>query len=211
MRIGTLIAFSIVLLAFGISVFLYPQMPGQIGAHWNARGEVDGYLPKFLGLFLIPTIMSGLFLLLLFIPKVDPLKKNIKKFQNYFDGFIILVTLFFFYIHALTIAWTLGARFNMGQALVPAMGALFYYSGILIEHSKRNWFIGIRTPWTLSSDAVWDKTHKRGAALFKVAGVVTFAGAFFPGYAIALMIGPILVASLYLFLYSYLVYKKHAH
>jgi len=67
----------------------------------------------------------------------------------------------------------------MGQMMVPALGILFYYCGILIENAKRNWFIGIRTPWTLSNEKVWERTHKIGGKLFKIAGLIAFLWYFF--------------------------------
>ncbi|MCD6528067.1 SdpI family protein [bacterium] len=100
------------------------------------------------------------------IPKIDPLKKNLEKFRNYFERFFILLFLFLFYLYLLTIFWNLGLRFYIGQAMIPALAILFYYCGVLLEKAKRNWFIGIRTPWTLSSDEVWDKTHQLGGRLF---------------------------------------------
>ena len=92
--------------------------------------------------------------------------------------------------------------------LSPAFAILFYYCGVLIEHSKRNWFIGIRTPWTMSSEKVWDKTHARGGKLFKIAGFIALLGIILPEQAIFLFLGAVLVFVAYLFVYSYVEYKK---
>ena len=67
----------------------------------------------------------------------------------------------------------------MTKFIIPAFAVLLFYIGILIKHAKRNWFIGIRTPWTLSSDKVWDKTHALGGKLFQVSAVITLGGIFF--------------------------------
>jgi len=147
-------------------------------------------------------------LLFIFIPRLDPLKENIEKFRKYFDWFIVLVALFLFYIFLLTVFWNFGFKFSMTMALAPAFGILFFYSGILIENTKRNWFIGIRTPWTLSSDAVWAKTHQLGGKLFKISGVIALLGIFFPSYSIFMVISPVLLSVIYAFIYSYLEYKK---
>ncbi len=170
----------IIVVSFAVGAYFYPQMPERIASHWNEQGQVDGYMSKFWGLFLMPFISIGMALLLVFIPRIDPLKANIEKFRKYFDGFIVLIVLFLFYLYLLTIFWNLGARFDMGQVLAPALGVLFYYCGVLVGKTKRNWFVGIRTPWTLSSDTVWDKTHKLGAKLFKVAGIIALCGVIIP-------------------------------
>jgi uncharacterized membrane protein len=77
-----------------------------------------------------------------------------------------------------------------------------------MEKAKKNWFVGIRTPWTLSSENVWEKTHKIGAKLFKAAGITALLGVLAPAYSFFFILGPILAASLYLVLYSYLEYRK---
>ena len=208
MRRSSVIILLIILAFFIAALYLYPQMPDEMASHWNFRGEVDDYLPKFWGLFLMPIISLGLFLLFLLIPKIDPLKANIAKFRKYFDGFIVFIIVFLFYIYLLSIAWNLGKRFDMGQMMVPALGILFYYCGILVENAKRNWFIGIRTPWTLSSEKVWEKTHKIGGKLFKVTGLITLLGIFFPNYAFYFILVPVLLAAFYTITYSYFEYQK---
>lgn len=202
------IIIAIVLLSFAVGAYYYPSMPERMASHWNAAGEVDGYMSKFWGVFFMPVLSAGLFLLFLAVPKIDPMKANIEKFRKYYGGFVVLIIAFLFYIYLLTVYWNLGARLNMALAVLPATGVLFYYAGILIEHAKRNWFIGIRTPWTLSSDSVWDKTHKLGGKLFKIAGVLALLGIFFGKYAMWLVLAPVLLFSAYLFVYSYLEWKK---
>jgi len=206
MRKSELIVLVIVLLSFAIAVHFYPQMPEKMASHWNAKGQVDGYMSRFWGLFLMPTISLGLLVLFILIPMIDPLKENIEKFRTYFDGFIVLLILFLFYIYLLTIFWNIGMRFNMTRLLAPALGALYYSIGILTENAKRNWFIGIRTPWTLSDDRVWDKTHKIGGRLFKIAGIIALLGFFFPSIAIYFMVVPVILVAVYTFVYSYFEY-----
>ncbi|RLG39659.1 MAG: hypothetical protein DRN78_06455 [Thermoproteota archaeon] len=203
-----MIALGVTLLSFVIGIYLYPQMPERMASHWNARGQVDGYIPKFWGLFLIPLTSVGLLLLFIIIPKIDPLKHNIEKFRKYYDIFVLLLIIFLLYIHLLTILWNMGVRFNMAQLLAPAFGILFYYCGILIENARRNWFIGIRTPWTLSSEKVWKKTHKVGGKLFKISGIIAFIGMFLQDYVLFLILVPVISTTIYTIVYSYFEYQK---
>ena len=156
----------------------------------------------------MPIISVGLFLLFMFIPRIDPLKSNIQQFRKHYDGFVVLIMVFLFYIYLLTIFWNSGYRFNMTTFLSPAMAILFYYTGVLIENAKPNWFIGIRTPWTMSSDRVWYKTHKVGGKLFKIAGIVALAAVFFESAAIFFIVVPVIIVSIYTVLYSYIEYQK---
>jgi uncharacterized membrane protein len=211
MRKAEIITLLIVLASFAVGIYIYPQMPAKMASHWNINGDVDGYMSKFWGVFLMPIISLVLLLLFTIIPKIDPLKANVDKFRKYFDGFIILIILFLFFIYLLTIYWNFGHKFDMNRIMPPALGILFYYCGILIEKAKRNWFIGIKTPWTMSSESVWDKTHKIGGKLFKIAGIIAFFGIIFPNYSFFLILLPVIAFSIYLFAYSYFEYKKESH
>jgi len=208
MKKSMIAVLAIVLLSFVIGAYLYPQMPDRMASHWNAEGKVDGYMPKCWGLFLMPMISAGLALLFFVIPRIDPLKQNVASFRKYFDTFIVLLMLFLFYLHMLTIAWSFGFAFSMIQAMVPGFAALFFYAGIMLDHAKRNWFIGVRTPWTMSSDVVWSKTNKLGGKLFKISAVLTLIGIFFEAYAIYIMLVPILLSTVYVILYSYFEFQK---
>ncbi|MBL7169926.1 MAG: SdpI family protein [Candidatus Aenigmarchaeota archaeon] len=179
----------IILLSFFVGIYFYPKMPDKIASHWNIRSEVDGYLPKVWGLFLMPLVSLGIYGLFIALPRIDPLKKNIEAFKKYYFGFILIMIVFLFYIYILTIVANLGYGFDMGVLLIPGLSLLFLYIGIMLENSKRNWFIGIRTPWTLQSDKVWEKTHKLGSILFKVSSVLILIGIFLSKYVFWIVIG----------------------
>ncbi len=204
------IILGILILTFAVAVIAYPFMPDLMASHWGFSGETNGYLPKIWGLFLVPLISAGLAPLLLLIPRIDPLKENIERFRETYEHFIAILLLFLLYISLLVIAWNLGIRFNLAQLLSPAFGVLLYACGVLIGKAKRNWFIGIRTPWTLSSENVWDRTHAVGGLLFRIAGVLALLGAIIPGIVWFLIIGPILFISIYLVVYSYREFRKES-
>lgn len=190
-------------------IFLWNQLPEQMASHWNEQDQVDGYMGKFWGVFMVPLIMVGITLLFLAIPYIDPLKKNIASFRGLFNAFIVLFNVFMAYIHALTLAWNLGhTGFRMSTLMLPAMGLLFIFIGFLLKKAKRNFFIGIRTPWTLSSDKVWDETHRLGSKLFIAAGVITFVGILFPDQAFILLMVTVIAAALIAVIYSYLVWRR---
>ncbi|PIZ83567.1 hypothetical protein COX97_00890 [Candidatus Pacearchaeota archaeon CG_4_10_14_0_2_um_filter_05_32_18] len=203
-----IIAVAIIVLLFLIGMLSYQYLPDKIASHWNSQGDVDGYMPKFLGIFLVPIIAVGLFLLFILVPKIDPLKENYKKFKNYYDSFILVMIIFMLYVYLLTIIWNFGIKFNMTSTLIPAVGALFIYIGIILRNIKRNWFIGIRTPWTISSDRVWSKTHKLGSKLFIISGIITILGIFFPKYMIWFILIPVVISSIVCVVYSYLEFRK---
>lgn len=203
---------GILILTFLAGAVAYPSLPAQVASHWNAAGEADGYMSKFWGIFLLPLIMVVVFFLYFLIPKIDPMKKNIESFRKYYNGFWLFVFIFFAYIFFLTLAWNFGYQFNFTFAIIPALALLFFLVGIVIGKSKRNWFFGIRTPWTLSNDTVWEKTNRLGGKLFKLAAVIALGGLFFQNaIAIIFLIAPVIVFSLVTVVYSYFEYKKIDH
>jgi uncharacterized membrane protein len=199
---------GMVIAAFVVGALFYPILPEKLASHWNAQGKVDGYMGKFWGVFLMPVISVLLFLLFLAIPRIDPLKENIAKFRKCFDFFVAFVIAFLLYLYLLTLYWNLGARFDLIQALVPAFAALFYVAGVLIASARRNWFVGIRTPWTLSSETVWKKTHSLGGKLFKLSGIIALFGIPFPSLALFFVLAPVILAAVYSIVYSYFEYAR---
>lgn len=208
MRKSEIVIFGIILLSFILSAYFYPQMPEQVASHWNAQGQVDGYMSKSWGLFFMPFVLVGLALLFLAIPRIDPLKANIEAFRKYYNGFVILFLVFMLSVHIQVILWNMGIQISPNVVMPVAWGLLFFYIGLLCENAKRNWFVGIRTPWTLSNDRVWDRTHQIGGKLFKVAGVIAFLGVFFQTYAMFFILTPVLVVTVYTVVYSYVEYQK---
>ena len=205
-NIQTLIV-GLIVVSFLIGAYLHPYMPEKMASHWDANSNVDSYMSRFWGLFLMPIISTILFLVFILIPKIDPLKENIEKFRGYFDVFILLLIGFLFYLYMLTLLWNLGYRFNIIQLLAPAFGLIIFYAGVMMENAKQNWFIGVRTPWTLSSESVWDKTNRLAGKLFKGAGVLAALGTVFPEYAILLVLMPVILAAIYPIIYSYQEYQ----
>ncbi|MDY9925196.1 SdpI family protein [Methanosarcina sp.] len=208
MRKATAAITGLVLLSFIISIYFYPQVPEQMATHWNSKGEVDGYMSKLWGLFFMPFVIAGLTIMFLVIPRIDPRKENIAKFRNYYDGFIVLLILFMVIVHIQILLWNTGIKISPNAVLPLGIGLLFYYIGILTENAERNWFIGIRTPWTLSSDRVWKRTNRLGGKLFKIAGIAAIFGAFFPELAIYFILVPVIFVAGFTVVYSYIEYQK---
>lgn len=205
---GEAVSLVIVIASVIIGWIFYPMLPEKMASHWDAAGEVNGYMSKFWGVFLMPIISAVLYVILLIVPRVDPKKENIEKFRQHFDGFIILFFCFMLYIYCLTLWWNTGGRFDMIRYLIPAFAVLFFYTGVLIGESKMNFSIGIRTPWTLSNETVWKKTHALAAKLFKAAGLISIIGIFFPAIAIWFVIIAALLAAFIPTVYSYFAYKS---
>ncbi len=209
-RTTTIVVLTMLVAATFAGLLLWNRLPEQMASHWNVNDQVDGYMSKFWGVFMLPLITLGMSALFLVVPSIDPLKANIAQFREVFNLFIVLIVAFMIYIHGLTLAWNLGyTSFKMSGAMLPAIGLLFIFAGFMMRQAKRNFFIGIRTPWTLSSDTVWKETHRVGAVLFMISGVLAFIGGLFGGMtAFWLMFIPVMGSTVFLLVYSYVLYQR---
>jgi len=202
------IALVIIAVSFILGVYLYPSLPDSIASHWNDRGEVDGYLGKFWGIFLLPIISVGALLLFMIFSRIDPKRENIEKFRKHFDKIIIFIFLFFFYIHVLSLLWNLGYKFEFIKLFIPGFAVLFFFVGEGVENAEQNWTMGIRTPWTLSSESVWKKTHKISGMLFKISSAIMLLGLLVSGYEFWFVIIPILFSAFFGVVYSFVIFRS---
>ena len=209
-RTTTIVSLLLIVAATLAGVLLWDKFPAQMASHWDANDQVNGYMSRFWGVFLMPIVSLGMLALFLFIPNIDPLKANIAQFRGTFNVFIAFLTGFMLYIHVLTLLWNLGyTNVGIGKSMMPAMGLLFIIIGSMLRKAKRNFFIGIRTPWTLSSDTVWDKTNQLGAVLFMASGVLAFIGGLIGGLtAFWMLFVPLIGSTIFLLIYSYVLYQR---
>ncbi len=202
----------LVAVSFLASAYFYPLMPEQMASHWNARGEVDGYMPRFWGTFLMPLVALGLAGLFAILPKIDPLKRNYPAFRKYYNCVIFFVIALLLYVHGISMAANLGFSLNMSYLVLGPIALMFILLGFVMPKIKRNWFMGIRTPWTLSSDNVWKKTHRVGGKLFMACGFFFLATLLFPGlivdYFLWVILLPIMTLVGITLVYSYYEYRK---
>src|SRR4030042_5348095 len=133
------------LVAFALTIAVYPTVPDKVVSHWNAAGQADGYMSQLWGLGLIPLIMTGFVALLAVLPRIDPYKKNYEKFGEYYEGFILLFVFFMLAIQVQIILWSSGSQISPNLTFPFLIGTLFIYIGFLLGHAEQNWFVGIRT------------------------------------------------------------------
>lgn len=191
-----------------ITLITYPLLPPSVVTHWDAAGDPNGSMPVLWGILVIPLIMIGMAALFSIIPRIDPLRKNYETFMNYYDGFVLFLLVFMLIIQVQLLLWNVGIMVSPNLVFPVLAGLLFIYIGFLLQKAEQNWFVGIRTPWTLSSVTVWKKTHDLGGKLFKIAGVISCAGVLARDYAIWFVLVPVLAVSVYTVLYSYLEFRK---
>lgn len=195
---------------FILSAVFYSQLPDPMPIHWNSAGQADDYAPRFIGAFLLPVIMLFIYLLLLVVPRIDPRQKNIERFNDTYTLLRHGILLFMAYIHAVVFYSVLSHQDTLVVSfVVGGVGILFMVIGNYMPRMRSNWFMGIRTPWTLSSEFVWRKTHRLGGRLFILAGLLIFLTAFLrTELTVFAIVLAVVLASLVPIIYSYLLYKQ---
>lgn len=156
----------------------YKTLPGQIPSHWNLNGEATYSGKGFLWLMaLLPPLMAAG---LVFLPKIDPRKDNYEEFEGFYYAFAVAIMLFFLGMILLILSESFyPGRLAPGNVVTAGIGVLFAFIGNIMPKFKSNFFIGIKTPWTLSSAEVWQKTHRAAGVLWFWGGILIFALSFF--------------------------------
>ena len=199
----------LILAAVIVTIAVYPRLPEQIPTHWSISGEVNGWSNRLFGAWMMPLIMAVIWLFMRAIPHIDPRKANYEKFSGMYDALVILILTFMLLMHVVILLSATGTVIRMDRVVMPAVGVFIAIMGLLLPRAQPNWFVGFRTPWTLTSDLSWERTHKVGGMLFIALGVLIVASTFIaPERAIWLLVVAGLGVVAFLFIYSYQVWKQ---
>jgi uncharacterized membrane protein len=198
---------ALIVASFALTAALYSRLPAMVPTHWNARGQADGFTAKPLGAFLMPMVMLGTYLVLSVIPRISPRGFRVERFQRVFEILRSAILAFLFLINVLTLLAGVGVPVPMDRAIFGGVGLLFVVIGNFMGKLTRNFFVGIRTPWTLASEEVWLRTHRLGGKLMVIAGVLIAVSGLFGGGVIPLLVG-VGLAAVVPIVYSYVIYRR---
>ena len=204
---GEILALALVLAAFVVTGALYSRLPEKIPSHWNIRGEVDSYSSKPFGPFVLPAVMAGLALVFLVLPAVSPRGFRFDRFRGVWGVLQSAILAFLLLIHALVLLAATGRPVDMTRGIEAGVGLLLAVVGNFFGKLTRNFFVGIRTPWTLASEEVWMRTHRLAGKLFVLAGLAMFVLALAGAGPIAMMI-VVGAAALVSVVASYVFYRR---
>jgi uncharacterized membrane protein len=199
-------------LAFGFSAVMYPKLPDQIPSHWNPQGQIDGHVARAWGVWLMPGVLLVLAILLPRLPGLDPRRENYEKFRPSYDLVMNSIMTLIAVLHAATLGAGAGWPVPMERITPLMVGAMFVVIGNVMPRARPNWLFGIRTPWTLSNDRVWERTHRLGGLLFVIAGVILALSALLvPASSLPMIIGGVIVAAIVPVVYSYFAWRQESN
>jgi len=168
----------LVILTLTAAVYFYNNLPERIPTHWNVQGQVDAYGSGKVQSVVLPLVAVGIYILFLLLPYLDPKKERYEQFSKVYHIFKNLILGLFIIIFFITSFNGLGYNLPVGVIIPSLIGLLFIILGNYMGKIKMNWFMGIRTPWTLSSEEVWNKTHRLGGKLFILGGLLMISQTF---------------------------------
>jgi uncharacterized membrane protein len=154
------------------AVWVYPHLPDQVPGHWNIHGEVDAYYSRTFGAFFEPLLVIALYLLMLLLPLIDPKRDNYQRFTTAYTFLRWSLVILFSLLYATTILVALGYPINIGLIVKAMISILFIIIGNFMGQFRHNYFVGIRTPWTLANEEVWQRTHRLGSKIWVIGGLV---------------------------------------
>lgn len=200
----------IIIIASTIILWLifYNRLPGEVPIHWNASGEIDGYATKFNAMLMSIGTMVLIYLVLVFIPRIDPKKSNYKYFSKGYSIINLSTLLLFFVINILMILAGLNYKVNVNIVIPILVGITFIVIGNYMPQMKTNYFVGIKTPWTLNDENNWKQTHRFGGKAFIIGGLLFIFSIFLPARFVDISYPIILVILLSPIVYSFILFKK---
>ena len=184
------------------------KMPDQVPIHWNVHGEVDGYMSKPWGIYLFLLITLAIAMLFPILSRIDPKKGNYALFRKSWIAIQTVIVVFFAYLYFVSLLVSLKPEYQIIPFVMTGIGVLFMLIGNYLGKVRQNYFVGIRTPWTLANEDVWNKTHRFGGWMFVLAGIMLLFNALFQFHVVAVTVIAIVMAAIVPLVYSYLIFPK---
>lgn len=201
-----LICAALVLAALALALAYYPSLPARIPIHWGLHGEANGYGPRAT-VFFVPALMAAVTLLGVALPWLSPRAFDVDDFRATYGFIIVAVVAMIGYVHAVTIWSLIGGGIDTARAVLGGVAVFMLLVGNLMGKVRRNFWIGIRTPWTLSNEKVWYATHRLAGKLMVLCALMCGAG-LLAGLPMVLCEAVLLAGPLVPAAYSLMYYKR---
>lgn len=204
----TMIITSIIcLIPFFISIIFYKSLPDQVATHFDFNGIPDGYSSRMFAAFGLPLIMLIINFISNFAIDKDPKKANVSKIIKIIGKWIVPILSVI--MQSSIIAYAIGNKINISMYVSIGLGMIIMIIGNYLPKCKHNYTVGIKTPWTLNNEEVWNKTHKISGYLWVIGGLTITISSFI-GFE-SIMIVVLVIIALVPIIYSYILYKKMNH
>ena len=191
------------------SAIVYPRLPARVPVHWNAQGEIDGWASRLVAGLALPTMMAVVWALMRWIPSLDPNRTNDPRFRGAYNVAVTTTLALLAALHVAVLGTALGWPVRVDTAVALGTGALMVITGIVLPRTPPNALFGVRTPWTMSSERVWERTHRVAGYTLLLTGLVIGASAVVePQWTIVVLLVSGTAAAIGLIAYSYFAWRQ---
>lgn len=205
------VALGMIAAMFVLAAVAWTGVPDGIPVHWNWSGQPDRFGGRLEGLLGLPLAAIVVYVLLILLPRIDPRRKHYDDFQHPFAIMRTVVVGVFLGLQILTLLWVRDPAGPSAGLFAAEAGIALVIIGNYLPKIKSNWFVGVRTPWTLSSEVSWHLTHRLAGRLFVTAGALDVVIALVqPAIAPLVMIATLIIAAVISVVYSYVVWRRDA-
>jgi len=202
-----LASFVLISASVVITAILYPHLQAQVPTHWNIHGQADGYSAKWTLLVLFPSMMLGTMGLMAALPWLSPRHFEVESFRSTYLYIMVVLVAFFVYVQATILCASLTDHVNINKAIIGGVCLMIALLGNVLGKVQRNFYVGVRTPWTIADERVWNATHRLAAKTFVIGGLTGLAFALVAGWSWLSFVA-ILAAALVPVIYSLVYYKQ---
>ncbi|WP_206064212.1 SdpI family protein [Oleiagrimonas sp. C23AA] len=206
-RQGMWVSGLFVVIAAVAALWLYPQLPARVPVHWNAHGQINGLWTRPWAALFPAAMVALLAALTVLLPKISPRRFEIRPFGRVFVLIMLATQALVLVVGLATLISAAGHAVSVPRVAILAVGVLLMVLGNYMGKLRKNFFVGIRTPWTLASEATWERTHRAGGWVFMAAGLLVLVGTLM-GLPLGVAIALIIAAALLPALYSFFVYWR---
>lgn len=203
-----LVGLLLVLASLALSVWAYPSLPDRVPSHWDIAGNVNGYSSRLFAVSIMPAIVALSWLLMLVLPAISPRGFRLEQSASAFYGCTLAVTAVLVVMQFVFLRAQMTGAAPSLTLVFASIGVLLAVIGSFLGRLEKNFWMGVRTPWTLASDEVWQRTNRLAGQLFIAGGAATVIASFFPAAVVPIFIAVITVAALASVIYSYVLYRQ---
>ncbi len=203
------LGFALVIATLIFSVAVFNRLPEEVPTHFNTRGEPDDWSSRTFAAFMMPVFMLIIYGMFHILPKISPRHANMMKFMDTYWLVANLTVAFICAMHVMVLGRALGWPIDITSAVLLGVGLMFMVIGNFLPRMRSNWWMGIRTPWTMESENVWRATHRLAGKTFMLGGAITVIAALLPEvWRPWIAIGALGIAGFLPVIYSYVYWRR---
>lgn len=205
---ASVLGFLILAGALALSAWAYPGLPDRVPTHWDMAGHVNGYSSRLFAVGFMPVLLAITWLLVLILPAISPRGFSLGESAGAFYIAMLAVLALLFVVHWMVLRSAMTHVMPSLTLLVASIGALFVVFGLLVAKAKKNFWFGVRTPWSLANDEVWQRSNRFGGRLMVIGGAITMLASFSPAVRMPMLVAIIAVVGFAPIVYSYVIYRR---